>query len=71
MEVQQSSLWISCPSCQRKTSIKVYEDTMLIHFPLYCRWCRKEYMINLINQKVDRDKERQESFACHGPSHDT
>ncbi len=37
---------------------------MLIHFPLYCRWCRKEYMINLINQKVYRDKKLQERLSC-------
>ena len=60
MDSQKPSLWISCPSCKRKTTIKVYEDTTLIHFPLYCRWCRKEYLINLINQKVHLEKANYE-----------
>ena len=29
--------WIPCPVCGGRTQIRVYPDTVLINFPLYCR----------------------------------
>jgi len=37
----KESLWISCPICKGKTRVKVFEDTVLLKFPLYCPWCKK------------------------------
>lgn len=34
--MQNESKWICCPQCGSKTRVKVYEETVLIKFPLYC-----------------------------------
>ena len=39
---------IRCPRCAKETGIKVYEDTVLLHFPLYCSECKTEYIINVM-----------------------
>ena len=44
--------WVYCPVCSGKTRIKVYENTVLLWFPLYCPKCRKETMINVVNMKM-------------------
>ena len=31
--------WLKCPKCHKKTRVKVYDNTTLVHFPLYCHWC--------------------------------
>ena len=28
-----------CPACNKKTQTCVYEDTIMINYPLYCRKC--------------------------------
>ena len=38
-EEQQTSLWLPCPKCGARTKIKIYEDTVLLNFPLYCTKC--------------------------------
>ena len=43
------SRWIRCPSCDRKTRTKVYEDTVMLRFPLYCPKCRTEIRIDVMN----------------------
>lgn len=35
MDSKQKSLWIHCPICGGKTRTKVYENTVLVKFPLY------------------------------------
>ena len=50
--MKKESLWISCPICDNKTRTKVYEDTVLINFPLYCPWCKKETVINVVKLKM-------------------
>lgn len=50
--MQQSSLWIRCPICEGKTRTKVYKDTVLIKFPLYCPRCRNETKINVVQLKL-------------------
>lgn len=39
---------ISCPHCQGKTGTKVYEDTVLLNFPVYCPKCGREYRIDVL-----------------------
>lgn len=46
------SLWIPCPLCGRKTHTKVYEDTVLVKFPLYCPKCKKETLIDVVKLKM-------------------
>ncbi len=50
--MERKSLWIHCPICYGKTRTKIYEDTVLLHFPLYCPKCKKEISIGVINRKV-------------------
>lgn len=47
-----SSLWIRCPICDGKTRTKVYSDTVLLNFPLYCPKCKKEIQINVVQLKM-------------------
>ena len=46
---RKNSLWIHCPICGGKT--KVYDDTVLVKFPLYCPKCKKEIKIDVIQLK--------------------
>ena len=55
--MKKESLWVSCPICDSKTRVKVYEDTVLINFPLFCPWCKKETVINVIKLKMVISKE--------------
>lgn len=38
--------FLCCPECGKKTKTKVRPDTQLKNFPLYCSWCKKEYLID-------------------------
>lgn len=49
--------WIPCPICNGKTRTKVYADTVLLNFPLYCPKCRKETRIDVIQLKITLSKE--------------
>lgn len=44
--------WIFCPICGRKTKLKVQENTVLLNFLLFCPWCKKECLINLVDFKI-------------------
>ncbi len=41
-----------CPNCNNKTRIKVYPDTVLEKFPLFCPKCKKETLINVRQQNT-------------------
>ena len=49
---KKESLWIPCPLCGAKTKTKVYQDTVLVKFPLYCPKCKKETKIDVIQLKM-------------------
>ena len=49
---RKTSLWIHCPICGGKTRTKVYEDTVLVKFPLYCPKCKKEIQIDVVQLKM-------------------
>lgn len=44
--------WIYCPICGRKTRTRVYQDTVLVKFPLFCATCKKETRINVVQMKI-------------------
>ena len=44
--------WIRCPNCRGKTRAKIYKDTVLIKFPLYCPKCKKETLVDVIQLKM-------------------
>lgn len=46
------SIWILCPLCHGKTRTKVYADTVLINFPLYCPKCKRETKVNVVQLKM-------------------
>ena len=41
-----------CPACNSKTRTKVYEDTVLLNCPLFCPKCGKEYVVNVVQLKM-------------------
>ena len=49
---KEKSYWVHCPVCDAKTRIKVYEDTVLLKFPLFCPKCKKEIRIDIIQLKM-------------------
>ena len=51
-ENQTESVWVRCPFCGGKTRIKIYEDTVLIKFPLFCPKCKKEVRIDVVQLKM-------------------
>ena len=38
--------WLICPGCGKKL-IKLLPTTIVQDFPLYCRYCKKEAVINI------------------------
>ena len=50
--MRHESKWICCPQCGSKTKVKVYEETVLVKFPLYCPKCKKEFMVNVVKLKM-------------------
>lgn len=51
-EPSDQSIWIRCPKCNRKTRTKVYADTVLVNFPLYCPKCQKEFKVTVVQLKM-------------------
>ena len=39
---------IRCPYCKEATETIIYEDTVLVRFPLRCSRCKREYRINVL-----------------------
>lgn len=46
------SRWIRCPICSGKTRTKVYSDTVLVRFPLFCPKCKNECLIDVVKLKM-------------------
>lgn len=38
--------FICCPKCDKQTKTKVLPETVLKRFPLFCPWCKREYIID-------------------------
>ena len=51
-ELIDKSAWIPCPNCKQRTKTKVYEDTVLLKFPLFCPKCRRETRVKVIKLKM-------------------
>lgn len=50
--MDKKSLWVHCPVCRGKTQTKIYEDTVLVNFPLYCPKCKREMRVNVANLRM-------------------
>ena len=48
--------WILCPNCGNKTRTKVYEDTVVQNFPLYCIKCKTEVRVDITQLKMTVSK---------------
>ena len=44
--------FVHCPYCKGKTKTKVNKDTILINFPLYCSWCKREMIVDVELNKL-------------------
>ena len=51
-EEREESRWVRCPVCGGKTRVKVYEDTVLVRFPLYCPKCKREVRVDVVKLKM-------------------
>ena len=52
MNEKRESKWIFCPHCGGKTRTRIYENTVLIKFPLYCPKCKKEIIVDVVQLKM-------------------
>lgn len=52
-----SDNWVRCPICGSKTRLKIREDTVLEHFPLFCPKCKQETLINVKQLNISVIKE--------------
>lgn len=48
----KKAYWICCPICNGKTRFKIYQDTVLLNFPLYCRNCHREIIIDIADMRI-------------------
>ncbi|MBO4925738.1 MAG: hypothetical protein J5472_04610 [Clostridia bacterium] len=48
----RESTWVPCPNCGKKTRTKVYPETVLVNFPLYCPKCKREMCVNIVQMKM-------------------
>ena len=48
----ETSKWVHCPVCRSKTRIRVYKNTVLLNFPLFCPKCKREHNVSIIQQKM-------------------
>lgn len=51
-ESRDDSRWIRCPICNSKTRTRVYADTVMFNFPLFCPKCKKETRIDVMQMKM-------------------
>ena len=49
--------WLLCPVCGNKTRLKIWEDTELKNFPLFCPKCKQETLINVKQLNITVIKE--------------
>jgi hypothetical protein len=52
MEDMKSIYWIKCPFCNGETQTKVYPDTVLLNFPLFCFKCKREAKVDVVKLKM-------------------
>ena len=52
----KKATWIFCPICGSKTRTKVYEDTVVHNFPLYCPKCKTEVRVDITELKMTVSK---------------
>ena len=53
-DIAKESRIVHCPECGHETDIRVFEDTLLLNFPLYCPYCGKHLMVDIMKFKIAR-----------------
>ena len=43
---------IECPVCKEVSDVKVYEDTILLKFPIYCPKCNQKSTVNVVRLRM-------------------
>lgn len=51
-ENSKESKWVHCPICKGKTRTKVFEDTVVVNFPLFCPKCKNETVVDIVQLKM-------------------
>ncbi len=51
-DCSKQEYWLVCPVCKGKTRTRVYEDSVLIRFPLFCPKCKTVTRINYVKQNM-------------------
>ncbi|WP_109714454.1 cysteine-rich KTR domain-containing protein [Faecalicatena contorta] len=44
--------WVHCPICGNKSRTKVYPETVLIKFPLFCPKCGQTHIVGIQHNKI-------------------
>ena len=50
--MKRETYWVLCPVCSSETQVKVFEDTVLLNFPLTCPHCQTGTIINVVKLKI-------------------
>jgi len=50
--MKESSTWVRCPVCGGRTHVKVYKDSALLNFPLYCHICKRETRVSIVQRNL-------------------
>lgn len=53
---KEGARWVHCPICSGKTRTKVYEDTVMYNFPLFCPKCKREIRVDVLQLKMTESK---------------
>ena len=53
---QETTHWVHCPICGSKTRTRVYENTVVQNFPLYCPKCKTEVRVDIKQLKMTESK---------------
>lgn len=49
--------WVYCPWCKSKTRTKIHADTMARRWPLYCRKCCHESIVDIDHMQIKLSSE--------------
>ena len=44
--------WVGCPACGNKKIKRIRRDTQARNLPLYCRKCKREYLVEITPDKT-------------------
>jgi len=46
--------FVCCPACGRKTRTKTMDNTIALNFPLFCHWCKRTTIIDIMDGKAEK-----------------